>query len=270
MMKRVVGVLTAALAGAVLTASPAPADTAVAAANFSAIVALDNCSGSVVRPPAAKDSDPALVMANGHCVKLMGANEVIVNQASSRTFTLLGPSGNSLGTLRATKLAYATMKNTDVSFYQVGSTYAQIQSRYQTRALELSTTHPTQGANISVVSGYWKRIYNCNVDGFAYQVKESNWTWTDSVRYTAPCNVIGGTSGSPVIDNSSGKVVAINNTINEDGQRCTLNNPCEVSQTGQVTVHANIGYAQETYNIPACITTGNQFTLTAPGCTLPR
>ncbi|SES40316.1 S1 family peptidase [Actinokineospora terrae] len=266
MIKRVVGVLTAALAGAVLIVAPAAARVN---ADFAAIVALDNCSGSVVRPPAAADSDPALVMTNGHCVKLMGANEVIVNQASSRTFTLLGPTGQSLGTLRATKLAYATMSKTDAAFYQLSTTYAQIQQQYRTRALELSTTRPAQGTGIQVVSGYWKRIYTCAVDGFAYQLKEGNWTWRDSIRYTRPCNVIGGTSGSPIID-SAGKAVGVNNTINESGGRCTLNNPCEVSQTGQVTVRSGIGYAQQTYDIPTCITTGNQFNLTLPGCTLPR
>ncbi|WP_018680990.1 S1 family peptidase [Actinokineospora enzanensis] len=267
MIKRVVGALTVALAGAALVVTPASAQVT---ADFSAIVALDNCSGSVVRPPSATDNDPALVMSNGHCVKLMGANEVIVNQATSRTFTLLGPSGQSAGTLRATKLAYATMKSTDVSFYQLSATYAQIQQQYHTRALDMLATHPTQGTSIQVVSGYWKRIYSCSIDGFAYRVREANWTWNDSVRYTRSCNVIGGTSGSPVIDTATNKVVAVNNTINESGGRCTMNNPCEVSQSGQVTVRSGIGYAQETYNIPACITTGNQFNLNAPGCTLPK
>ncbi|MET0236014.1 MAG: serine protease [Kibdelosporangium sp.] len=266
MIKRLAGTLFAALAIGALTVTPAQA----VQADFTGIVALSNCSGSVVRPPAALDTDPALVMSNGHCVKFMGANEVIRNQASTRTFTLLNGAGQNLGTLRSTKLAYATMKDTDVSFYQLNQTYAQIQQQYGARALELTTAHPAQGANIQVVSGYWKRIYTCKVDGFAYQLKEDVWTWRDSVRYTSACNTIGGTSGSPVIDTGTGKVVAINNTGNESGGRCTLNNPCEVSQTGQITVRQGINYAQEIYNIPACIGAGNQFNLTATGCTLPR
>ena len=268
MIKRLAGTLFAALA--ISSLAVAPAQAVQVQADFTAIVALNNCSGSVVRPPAALDTDPALVMSNGHCVKFMGANEVIKNQSSSRTFTLLNSAGQSLGTLRATKLAYATMKDTDVSFYQVNRTYAQIQQQFGTRALVLSTARPTQGANIQVVSGFWKRIWSCQVDGFAFQLKEDVWTWRDSVRYTSTCNTIGGTSGSPVIDTSSGKVVAINNTGNEDGARCTLNNPCEVSQTGQVTVRQGINYAEEIYNIPACIGAGNQFNTSLPGCTLPK
>ncbi|TCO58191.1 S1 family peptidase [Actinocrispum wychmicini] len=268
MIRRVLGTLFAALSVGAMAAAPADA---VQAADFTGIVALSNCSGSVVKPPQALDSDPALVMSNGHCVKLMGANEVIRNQSSSRTFTLLsGPNASTLGTLRATKISYATMHGTDVSFYQLNQTYAQIRQRFpQFRPLVLSTTHPTQGAGIQVVSGFWKRIWTCNVDGFVFQLKEDVWTWNDSVRYTAACDTIGGTSGSPVVD-GTGKVVAINNTGNEDGQRCTLNNPCEVSQNGQVTVRQGINYSEEIFQISACIGAGNQFTLTLPGCTLPR
>lgn len=266
MIKRVAGTLLAAFAIGALAAAPAQA----VRADFTGIVALSNCSGSVVRPPTAVDTDPALVMSNGHCVKFMGANEVIRNQASSRTFTLLNGAGQNLGTLRATKLAYATMKDTDVSFYQLSQTYAQIRASFGASALELSTTHPTQGAAIQVVSGYWKRIYSCNIDGFAYQLKEASWTWRDSIRYTSACQTIGGTSGSPIIETSTGKVVGVNNTGNESGGRCTLNNPCEVSQSGQITVRQGTNYGQQTYNIPACIGPGNQFVMTRPGCTLPR
>ncbi|MET9290965.1 trypsin-like peptidase domain-containing protein [Streptomyces sp. NPDC003077] len=242
------------------------------AVNFAGTVALSNCSGSIVRLPTSGDNDPALVMSNGHCLEtgMPGAGEVIVDRPSSRSFTVLNASGGSLGTVRATKIAYGTMTDTDVSLYELSSTYAQIRQRYNINALELATTHPVKGASISVVSGYWKRIYNCNVDGFAYQLKEGSWTWKDSVRYTSPCNVIGGTSGSPVVDVATGKVTAVNNTINESGQRCTLNNPCEVDESGRVTVRRGIGYAQETYTINKCFGTGNKLDLSRPGCELPK
>jgi V8-like Glu-specific endopeptidase len=268
-LKRFLG----AAVGAVLTltAFAAPATAAVAVAvDFTGIVALSNCSGSVVKTSRSLPTDPALVMSNGHCVKLMAAGEVIVDQASTRTFTLLDSTGQrSLGTLRATKIAYATMTDTDVSFYQLNQTYSQVEA-LGTRALELSAAHPVAGSDIRVVSGYWKRIYSCRADGFAYRLREGNWTWKDSVRYTASCNTIGGTSGSPVVDAGSGKVVGVNNTMNESGQRCTQNNPCEVDQAGAVTIRRGIGYAQETYNAVPCIGAGSKITLTAAGCALPR
>ncbi|MEV7183323.1 serine protease [Kitasatospora sp. NPDC093102] len=265
-----------ALVGAVpaQAAAPAAESTAkpVSAVTFAGTVALSNCSGSLVRMPGSAASDPALVLSNGHCLEtgMPGPGEVVLNRSSSRTFTLLNSSGGSAATLRATKIVYGAMTDTDVSIYQLNTTYASIQSRYGIAPLTIAATHPVQGTSIRVVSGYWKKIYSCSVDGFAYRLKEADWTFKDSVRYTSSCNVIGGTSGSPVVDASTGQVVAVNNTINENGETCTLDNPCEVDQNGAVTVRPGIGYAQETYGIPACFAAGNRFDLTLPGCTLPR
>ncbi|GHH73838.1 serine protease [Kitasatospora indigofera] len=303
MKKPLIGVLTALLlAGATALAAPAAAaapsgaqaravsaDRAVpvgqdasadraaqaqpaAAVSFAGTVALSNCSGSLVRMPGSAAGDPALVLSNGHCLEngMPGPGEVVVGQASSRTFSLLSSTGAKLGTLRASKVVYGTMTDTDVSLYQLNTTYAAIQSRYGIAPLTIAATHPAQGASIKVVSGYWKKIYSCSVDGFAYRLKEGEWTFKDSVRYTSSCNTIGGTSGSPVVSTATGEVVAVNNTGNEDGESCTVNNPCEVDQNGKVTVRQGINYAQQTYGIPACFAAGNRLDLTRAGCTLPR
>ncbi|MCX5368294.1 MULTISPECIES: serine protease [unclassified Streptomyces] len=263
---------SAASASAVTADTKAAAAPTLQAVNLAGTVALSNCSGSVVRFPNSLDTDPALVLSNGHCLStgFPEPGEVLVNQASSRTFGLLNSAGTRVATLRASKLAYGTMTDTDVSIYQLTSTYATIRNSYGISALTVQDTHPTAGTAITVASGYWKTLYNCNIDGFVYRLKEGDWTWKDSVRYTSACQTIGGTSGSPVIDQSTGKVVAVNNTGNEDGARCTENNPCEVDASGNVTVRQGINYAQETYLIPACFTTGNQLNLSATACTLPK
>ncbi|GAA2743818.1 serine protease [Kitasatospora cinereorecta] len=278
MKKPLLGALSASLlAGTAALAGAAPASAASVTApavtvDFAGTVALSNCSGWLVRMPGSTASDPALVMTNGHCLEtgMPGAGEVVVNQSSNRSFTLLSSTGGRLGTVRASKVAYATMTDTDVTVYQLSSSYATITSRYGIKPLTLSTTHPAAGAGIKVVSGYWKKIYSCNVDGFVYRLKEGEWTFKDSVRYTSACDTIGGTSGSPVVDTASGQVVAINNTGNENGERCTVDNPCEVAADGTVTVRQGINYAQETYSIPACFGPGNKLDLTRAGCVLPR
>ncbi|MEV6837565.1 serine protease [Streptomyces sp. NPDC051133] len=267
-----------ALAVAGLGATPAvaaPQHTAKAAAvtvNFAGTVSLSNCSGSVIRFPSSADTDPALVMTNGHCLEtgFPEPGEVITGQSSSRSFGLLNASGSRVATLRANQVVYSTMTDTDVTIYRLTTTYAQIKSAYGISPLTVNDTHPTAGTAIKVVSGYWKRTYSCNLDGFVYRLKEGDWTWKDSLRYTSSCNTIGGTSGSPVIDTTTGKVVAVNNTGNEDGERCTENNPCEVDENGNVTVRQGINYAEETYQIPACFTTGNKLNLSAAGCVLPK
>ncbi|MER7402115.1 serine protease [Streptomyces sp. NPDC000070] len=242
------------------------------AVNLAGTVALSNCSGSVVRMPDSEADDPALVMTNGHCLEsgFPGAGEVLVDKASSRTFSLLNASGSRVATLRAAKLAYGTMTDTDVAFYQLTTSYAQIRSSYGISPLTLNDTRPVAGTAISIPSGYWKRVYSCQIDGFAHRLKEGDWTWKDSVRYTSACNTIGGTSGSPVVDEATGKVVAVNNTGNEDGERCTVNNPCEVDKSGNVTVRKGINYAQQTYQIPSCFGIDNKLDLSASGCTLPK
>ncbi|MCC5480653.1 trypsin-like serine peptidase [Streptomyces barringtoniae] len=253
-------------------AAPHTTEKPAVTVNFAGTVALSNCSGSVIRFPNSADSDPALVLTNGHCLEtgFPDPGQVITGQSSSRSFGLLNASGSRVATLRANQVVYSTMTDTDVTIYRLTTTYAQIKSAYGISPLTVHDTHPTAGTAIKVVSGYWKRTYSCNVDGFVYRLKEGDWTWKDSLRYTSACNTIGGTSGSPVIDTTTGKVVAVNNTGNEDGETCTVNNPCEVDENGNVTIHQGINYAEETYQIPACFTTGNKLNLGAAGCTLPK
>ncbi|MFV2179270.1 serine protease [Actinomadura sp. LOL_016] len=254
----VIGLVSTALLAAppAAAAAPAPAHSRHAAVDFTGIVALDNCSGSLVRGPRSRDGDPALVLTNGHCLRTgtPAAGEVIVDRPSTRTFTLLDRTGRgNLGTLRASNLEYATMTDTDVAVYRLESTYAEIERRYGVPALRLATERPQDGTGIRIASGYWRRMYACRIDGTVHRLREAEWTWTDSIRYTSGCRTIGGTSGSPVIDASTGGVVAVNNTGNEDGGRCTLNNPCEVDRNGAVTVRPGVSYGQQTYSLARCL-----------------
>ncbi len=265
MARRLVGPLLAAIAA--LGMSTAPAQAAV---DFTGVVALNNCSGSLVRMPDSAPADKALVLTNGHCVELMKPGQVIVDRTVSRSFSLLGASGSKIATLTGTKLLYATMTGTDAALYQLDTTYGQIQEKHGSRALELSASHPVAKTEIRIVSGYWKRIYSCQIDGFVHQLKEADWTWRDSLRYTPSCNTVGGTSGSPIIDNASGKVVAVNNTGNESGGRCTMNNPCEVDADGGVTVRKGINYGQQTFGFVSCFGPGTTLNLSLPGCEVAK
>ncbi|TDD88690.1 serine protease [Actinomadura darangshiensis] len=271
---------TLAVAGAV--AFPAASAQAVpvqqgqrshkAEVDFTGIVALSNCSGSLVRGPRSRDSDAALVLTNGHCLEsgMPKAGQVIVDQKSSRTFTLLDRTGEkSLGTLQATKVEYATMTDTDVTVYRLDTSYGAIKKRYGIPALRLSTARPHDGAEIRIVSGYWRTIYGCKTDATVYRLREADWTWKNSIRYKPECQTIHGTSGSPIIDVRTRHVVGINNTGNDDGERCTLNNPCEVDRKGNITVRHGTHYGQQTYLLARCIGKGNDIVL-SKACALPK
>jgi hypothetical protein len=265
MARRFAGTLLASIA--VLGVMTAPAQAAV---DFTGAVKLSNCSGSLVRLPSSAPSDKALVLTNGHCVELMKPGQVFVDKPMDRTFTLLGGSGAEIAKLKSSKIVYATMTGTDAALYRLDATYEQIQQQHGSRALELSSSRPVAKTDIRIVSGYWKKIYSCRLDGFVHQVREASWTWHDSLRYTSSCDTIGGTSGSPIVDNARGKVVGVNNTGNESGGRCTMNNPCEVDANGGITVRKGTNYGQQTFGFVSCFGPGTRLDLTLPGCEIAK
>lgn len=239
--------------------------------DFEGIVALSGCSGSLVRFEDSLDSDPGLILTNGHCVRLLDPGVVLSQQTVSRSFDILSPSAKKLGTVRSTRLLYATMTKTDMALYQLRETYADILNKFNTRALTLSSLAPVPGTSIEVISGYWKRGYACAVETIVDKLKEGNWLFEGSLRYSRPgCAVIGGTSGSPVIEAGTRTVIAVNNTINESGKSCQVNNPCEVLEDGSVFYEKGIGYAQQTHWIYTCRNELGAIDLEQNGCLLPK
>jgi V8-like Glu-specific endopeptidase len=183
---------------------------------------------------------------------------------------LLGAYGNELGGLQASSIAYGTMTDTDALLYELDQTYQEIEQATGVTALTLATEQPAIGTEISVVSGYWQRIYTCTVDSYVYRMHEADWTWKQPMQYRQPgCEIVGGTSGAPVISHDTGEVVAVNNTANEGGRRCTLNNPCEVGPNGSVSVEQGESYAQQSAWFYTCLTTTRELDLTLDGCLLP-
>jgi hypothetical protein len=265
-----VGLMSVVVAGAtVLTASPAQA---VQAVTLASTIALSNCSASLVRFPNSADTDRAMMLTNGHCYEggMPAAGEVLVNRSSNRSGTLLDASGNSLGTVRADLVLYATMTGTDVTLYRLTSTYESILSSSGATALTIAAGHPADGSAIGIPSSYWQQVWNCQVNGFVPTLREDEWTWHDSIRYDTACDTIHGTSGSPVVDVNSGEIVGINNTGNDNGGSCTLNNPCEVDESGNVTVHPGQSYGEQTYWFTTCLDASNTLDLNTPGCLLAK
>ncbi|MFO0622709.1 MAG: serine protease [Polyangia bacterium] len=252
--------------------SPTWDELDAAGVDFTSIVALSNCSGSLVRFSTSKTDDYAMVLTNGHCLSgFVPAGTAIVDQSSSRTFTLLDASARSLGTLRAQRMLYATMTGSDFAIYRLTQTYAQLASRYRVAPLVISSSRPTEGTAIRIASGFWKKIYSCSIDRFVPELREGTWTFRDSIRFTQPgCETIGGTSGSPIIDFESRAVIGINNTGNETGASCTMNNPCEVDSAGRISATKGAAYGQQLYQIYACLDASNNIDLTRTGCTLQK
>jgi Trypsin-like peptidase domain len=259
----------AARAAQAAPAVPAPPALAVTP-TLNATIRLSNCSASLVRYPTSVDTDRAMMLTAGHCYEggFLPAGQVLVDQASTRSGTLLNSSGTGVATVRAERLLYATMTGTDALLYRLNQSIATIRTNTGISPLTISASHPADGISMFIPSGYHAQIWNCSINGFAATVREDQWTWHDSIRYSMPCMIIPGTSGSPVVSTSSGEVVGVNNTINESGQMCTLDNPCEVLPNGTTVATLNQGYGQETYWFNTCLTAARTIDLTIPGCLL--
>ena len=241
--------------------------------NFEGIVALSNCSGSIIRFENSKDDDNAMVLTNGHCFEggFIDAGTYVINEPSSRSFGVMNANGDQVGRVRATLVLYGTMTGTDMAIYRLRETFKEILTKYNVRPLTLSPHQPTVGQNVEVISGYWERGYSCQIEALIYQLKEGEWTWTDSIRYSRPgCEVIGGTSGSPIVLAGSRTVIGVNNTGNESGRRCTDNNPCEIDKSGNISFQKGYSYGQQTFWVYSCLGGNRQLNVSTPGCMLPH
>ncbi|HST46552.1 S1 family peptidase [Jatrophihabitans sp.] len=257
--------------------SPQPAVQQLQSAGLAATISLDSgCSASLARYPSSSDTDRALMLTNGHCWEgsvVLPPGVVLVDLPSIRTGELLDASGQPVATVQADRLLYATMTGTDVALYRLTQTFAQIEDATGLSALTIASSHPADGTAVSIPSGYWKTTYSCAISGFVPTLREAVWTWHDSIRYQYPdatCLTVGGTSGSPIVDDTTLQIVGINNTLNEQGQACTLNNPCEVDPDGSFTSTPGQNYGQQTYWFTTCLTSANTLDLDKAGCLLPK
>lgn len=251
---------------------------AVSGFSYDGIVALSNCSGSFVKFKSSPATALGLVLTNGHCTGggffgggMPKPGQVYYKKAQTFNMKLLKRDGSQLAPLKATQIIYATMTDTDVALLELNQTYAQIEAATGVKPLVISDVAPAAGDAMDIPSGYWKRTYSCNVEATVPGLREGGYEFVDSVRYSPTgCDIVGGTSGSPVVSPVTGEVIAINNTANEDGGRCTMNNPCEVDASGAVSVIHGRGYGQQTHTLYTCVTAQGVFDLATPGCVLPK
>ena len=247
----------------------APAD------RFEGMVDLNNCSGALVRFKGQDINSPALVLTNGHCVsrfwygQYIDPNQSLIDYSQSRWMQLLKNSQTSFS-IKAERIVYATMTQTDVALFEISESYSEIFDRTGIRPLVVSTQKAAQNQLFDLVSGHWRKAYRCRVEQIVDELREGEWFFSDSLRYEWPCQTAARSSGSPLVDIKTGEVIGIHNSFNQSGAPCSLNNPCEIQRSGVIESIHRANYGQQIYQFYTCLTSKNEWDFTSTACKLPH
>ncbi|RJQ77373.1 serine protease [Pseudonocardiaceae bacterium YIM PH 21723] len=265
----------------IMDGSKVPADDPVP--NTTGAIDLRGCTGSVVRTAESKPQDPALVLTNGHCAAIYRPdpqdpdNTLVerpepgsawVDRETKGETYLLDPAGYVRTKAKKARLLYATMTGTDVALYRLDKTYAQLESEGAT-IFQLGTGAAKPGDKVGIVSALTTR-YACTIETIVPKLREGGYEQSGAYRYDPKCGPSHGESGSAILAADGTTVIGVHNTGNDEGEKCTENNPCEVDANGTVSVHKGIRYGQQTGMLPACIGPASTVDLNRPGCTLTR
>jgi len=203
------------------------------------------CSASVVRSGHSRDSDPALLLTNGHCVPERPApGQTLRDVPIDLPVTIGDRQGYLQAKARTTKLVYATMTGTDVAVYRLDQTYGQLRAA-GVKIFRLADRPAGPGEKIDIISAGNGNRFKCTVEAVVPHLREEGYTQDNAYRYDPACAPSHGGSGSPLVLRDGVTVVGVHSTGNDNGEQCTANNPCEVAADGTVTVHKGRRYGQQ-------------------------
>lgn len=237
-------------------------------ADFEGIAKLSGCSAALVKFKGQPATSKAMILTNDHCLDDQATGRYTANSSYTKSFQIFDKNKKLIPkTFVSTKMIYATQTDTDFGLLEIADTYADIETKYDVTPLEISETVTSVGSEVMVITGYFGKRIDCTIDAFIYKIVEDAWTWKNSYRYTN-CQTGHGTSGSPIILKGTREVVGINNTGNDDGAKCTMNNPCEVDAAGVITVRKGAHYGQQINDLYSCLTKDFKIDVKTPGCKL--
>ena len=236
--------------------------------DFNGVAKLSNCSGALFRFKSSVGEDKALVLTNGHCVKLnsklIAPGFYVSNIITQRKISLFD-SNYETRSFQASRLVFATLSISDLAIYELNKTYTELENLGIDSFL-LNDTATLMGIAIDIPSGKWKKGFRCSTEAEVKVLKEGKWLFQSSIRYSdSGCNIFGGTSGAPVIASGTREIVAINNTYNSGQNNCSINNPCELKGEEFVSFPKR-GYAQQTYLLYGCFDLNNKFNIDNKDC----
>jgi hypothetical protein len=198
------------------------------------------CSGVLVRPVADPDPDaPAHVLTNGHCIDMLPPTEVRRDVPTSGTVTFGWPGGPLQETAEVASVRWASMKGTDLAVLELSRTLADLLAA-GVPAYPIAAEAPDPGTPVAIVGApapddgtdRQLRLAVCSLLAPADLVEEA-WWWHGFPRDDC-AGIRHGSSGSPVLDLTTGALVGLVNTGTEGSEGrsdCMFDRPCEVTPT---------------------------------------
>ena len=245
--------------------------------DFAGTITVNNCSGSLVRFENSTADARAMMLTSGRCVEgdFIAPNGYRQNSPADLSMDLKNSKGETVSTLKSTKLLYAATSPTNVALYELTKTYQEIEAQTGITPFTLSSQKVEKDSPIDLLSAKKNWGMSCEVNSFPAELVEWNWVLFDSIYYsTYPvpgCKTKEGMQGSPVVRQGTREIIAVDSTRNlATDLRCRLGNPCEINYEGGYIIYGmHMSYGQETSLIYQCLDANQQIDLTLDDCMLP-
>ncbi len=225
-------------------------------------------------------NSPAYVISNGHCAQEWDANKVFTNvplEGYHVLFNYFIDQREHFDTVQVKKIAYSSMKGTDISILELNTTIAKLRAKgvepfkIAQRMLkdEQEITLITAPAGPIPSDSIFLRKIDCEVKGTANLFE--HFFHFDNLYKTNCLDVYGGGSGSPVFDRDNYDEVfgLLNTTTIEGSIPCAFGAPCELTKEG-TTFIPNTSYVVPISGVANCFNENGVFDLTASDCPLPN
>lgn len=217
----------------------------------------------------------AIIVTNGHCASgSLRAGQAMINLPVSKAFSIFSATGSAVK-VTAVRLLYATLMDTDIAFYELKETNAELDKK-NLQPFPFFQGRAPLGAAVRVTSGYWKETQECTLarrvhkvlEGFGSDISAPSIA-TQAYALSANCKIRGGYSGTPVIDTATNSIIAMAFTGAEGNESCAERSPCEEDVNGNRVYRKGISYVSRVDQLSDCIYDG-EFNLSLPSCTFFR
>ncbi|SDX33377.1 V8-like Glu-specific endopeptidase [Pseudomonas syringae] len=235
------------------------------------------CTAVLIDPRANPETDsadvPAYVLSSGHCTYTQpGQLAVDLEIEGHVEFNYFKDMPRERKSYALKRINWSSLRGTDLALLELDTTLSRL-IEDGIRPMTMETDVPVVGIDVLSVSapltatGYTLRMSACKLESIA-NIVEHPYTW--NANQSNQCeDVLPGSSGSPLIDRYTNRIIGIMGTTTrgaEEQTRCFADSPCEVDD-GQATWQANTNYASPIDSLPACFSEG-VFDITRPTCNL--